>query len=101
MNDEHESEIERQEHGRGGYRRGRGHSRSAGRAGRETAADPGAAFASEVLERLAAMKKDDRASFEALRAQLKSAGCRVTALDEAIAEEREVLVGAGRHRPTY
>ena len=33
------------------------------------------------------MKKDDRAAFEALRAQLKSAGCRVTALDEAIAEE--------------
>jgi hypothetical protein len=39
-----------------------------------------------VLERLAATKKDDRAAFEALRAQLKSAGCRVTALDEAIAE---------------
>jgi hypothetical protein len=27
------------------------------------------------------MKKDDRAAFEALRAQLKSTGCRVTALD--------------------
>ena len=53
----------------------------------KTASDPGAAFTPEVLERLAAMKKDDRAAFEALRAQLKSAGCRVTALDEAIAEE--------------
>jgi hypothetical protein len=59
----------------------------------KTAADPGAAFTPEVLERLAATKKDDRAAFEALRAQLKSAGCRVTALDEAIAEE-------GGRRPT-
>jgi len=61
----------------------------------ETAADPGAAFAPEALERLAAMKKDDRASFEALRAQLKSAGCRVTALDEAIAEESGDFGGRG------
>jgi hypothetical protein len=37
------------------------------------------------LERLAALKREDRASFEALRAQLKKAGCRLTALDEAIA----------------
>ena len=59
----------------------------------KTASDPGAAFTPEVLERLAAMKKDERAAFEALRAQLKSAGCRVTALDEAIAEE-------GGRRPT-
>ena len=49
--------------------------------------DPGAPFAPEVLERLAALKKDDRPAFESLRAQLKEAGCRVTALDEAIAEE--------------
>ena len=35
----------------------------------KTAADPGAAFAPEVLERLAALKKEDRAAFEALRAQ--------------------------------
>jgi hypothetical protein len=47
------------------------------------------------LERLAAMKKDDRAAFEALRAQLKSAGCRVTALDEAIAEESGDVGGRG------
>jgi hypothetical protein len=53
-----------------------------------TALDPGAAFRPEVLERLAALKKEDRAAFEALRAQLKSVGCRVTALDEAIAAAR-------------
>ena len=55
----------------------------------------------EVLERLAALKKDDRAAFEALRAQLKKAGCRVTALDEAIAEEsgdtRRARADAGRY----
>jgi len=49
--------------------------------------DPGAAFTPEVLERLTALKKDDRAAFELLRSKLKKAGCRVTALDEAIAEE--------------
>jgi hypothetical protein len=49
------------------------------------ALDAGAAFGPEVLERLAALKKGDRAAFEVLRAQLKSAGCRVTALDEAVA----------------
>ena len=60
-----------------------------------TGSDPGAAFALEVLERLSAMKKDDRAAFEALRAQLKSAGCRVTALDEAIAEKSGDVGGRG------
>ena len=49
-----------------------------------TASDPGAPFEPDALERLAALKKDDRAAFEALRAQLKGAGVRVTALDEAI-----------------
>lgn len=53
----------------------------------QTATDPGAAFMPEVLERLAKMQKEDRAAFEMLRSQLKKAGCRVTALDEAIAEE--------------
>ena len=53
----------------------------------KTRIDPGAPFTPEVLERLAALKKDDRAAFEKLRAQLKAAGCRVTALDEALAEE--------------
>ncbi len=62
-----------------------------------TAADPGAPFAPEALERLTALKKDDRAAFEALRAQLKKASCRVTALDEAIAEE---IGDIGRRGPT-
>jgi hypothetical protein len=53
----------------------------------KTTTDPGAPFAPDALEWLAVLKKDDRAAFEALRAQLKSAGCRVTALDEAIAED--------------
>jgi hypothetical protein len=52
----------------------------------KTAADPGAAFV-QVLERLAALKREDRAVFEALRSKLKKAGCRLIALDEAIAEE--------------
>ena len=58
--------------------------------------DPGAAFTSEVLERLAALKKEDRARFETLRKQLKNAGCRVTELDKAIAE----TTGDGRRKPT-
>ena len=57
--------------------------------------DPGVAFVPEVLERLAALKKEDRAAFEALRAQLKKAGCRVTALDEAIGEENGDTGGRG------
>ena len=59
------------------------------------AADPGAAFTSEVLERLATLTKDDRAAFELLRSKLKKAGCRVTALDEAIAEESGKVGGRG------
>ncbi|MGO8841875.1 MAG: hypothetical protein ACLQF1_12320 [Methyloceanibacter sp.] len=61
------------------------------------AIDPGAPFAPDVLEQLAALKKNDRAAFEALRAQLKEAGCRVTSLDEAIAEQRGDTVA---HKPT-
>src|SRR5262249_25581280 len=38
-------------------------------------------------ERLRALKKEHPAAFEALRAQLKKAGCRVTQLDRAIARE--------------
>jgi hypothetical protein len=60
-----------------------------------TATDPGAPFAPDTLARLAALKKDDRAAFEALRAQLKGAGARVTALDEAIAEENGDTGGRG------
>ena len=60
-----------------------------------TATDPGAPFAPDTLVRLAALKKDDRAAFEGLRAQLKSAGARVTVLDEAIAEEDGDIGGRG------
>ena len=52
-----------------------------------TATDPGAPFAPDTLARLVALKKDDRAAFEALRAELKGTRARVTAVDEAIAEE--------------
>lgn len=61
-----------------------------------SAKDPGAAFTSEVLDRLVTLKAEDRASFEALRARLKKVGCRVTALDEAMAEES----GDGGRGPT-
>ena len=60
-----------------------------------TATDPGAPFAPDAVERLATLKKDDRAAFEALRARLKSAGCRVTALDETIAAENGETGGRG------
>lgn len=60
-----------------------------------TGTDPGAAFAPKALERLAALKRDDRPAFEALRAQLKKASCRVTALDDAIAEESGEASGRG------
>jgi hypothetical protein len=60
-----------------------------------TKSHPGAAFVPEVLERLAELKRDDRAAFEALRAQLKGAGCRVTALDQAMAEEIGEAGGRG------
>jgi hypothetical protein len=49
--------------------------------------DPGVPFAPEALKQLAALKKDDRATFETLRARLKAAGCRVGELDAAIAKE--------------
>ena len=42
------------------------------------------------------LKKDDRAAFESLRNQLKDAGCRVAALDEAVAEASGV---PGRRNP--
>ena len=61
----------------------------------KTTAHPGWPFNPEVLERLAALKKDDRAAFEALRTQLKKVGCRVAALDEAIAKESGDTGGRG------
>ena len=60
-----------------------------------TTADPGAAFTPEILERLGALRRDDRAAFEALRAQLKKAGCRVTALDQTMAEQSGEAGGRG------
>jgi hypothetical protein len=53
----------------------------------KTTTDPAAPFMPEVLEQLAALKKQDRAAFELLRSMLKESGCRITALDAAIAEE--------------
>jgi len=50
-------------------------------------ADPGAPFEPEVLESLVALRQENQARFEGLRAQLKRAGCRVTALDKALGEE--------------
>ena len=61
----------------------------------QTAADSGAPFAPEAVAALAALKKNDRAAFEALRTRLKSAGCRVTALDEAITEKSGHIGGRG------
>ena len=62
-----------------------------------TAIDPGAPFAPDAVERLAVLKTDDRAAFEALRAQLKKAGCRVTELDRAITGDSG---GTGGRDPT-
>jgi hypothetical protein len=52
---------------------------------RTAGGDVGAPFAQEVIERLVELKQRDRAAFEALRAQLKRAGCRVGGLDAALA----------------
>jgi hypothetical protein len=57
--------------------------------------DVGAPFKPDVLERLADLKKSDRASFEVIRSGLKKSGCRITALDEAIAEELGESGGRG------
>ncbi len=48
---------------------------------------PGAPFAPNVLRDLAALKQANRVVFETLRTRLKRAGCRVTVLDDLIAEE--------------
>ena len=64
-----------------------------------TAKDVSAPFAPETLRRLAALKKEDRAAFEGLRSQLKKAGCRVIALDEAI-DGVEENAGVRGHKPT-
>jgi hypothetical protein len=59
--------------------------------------DPGVAFSPDVLERLAALMREDRAAFETLRAKLKQAGCRVTQLERAIVEDDR---GTEGRRPT-
>ena len=64
----------------------------------KTATDPAAPFMPEVLQQLAALKKQDRAAFELLRSMLKKTRCRVTALDEAIAEESG---DTGGRRPSH
>jgi hypothetical protein len=61
--------------------------------------DAGAPFTSDVLQRLAALKTEDRATFEALRAELKRAGVRVVALDELSADESEEDSGRGPKQP--
>ena len=50
------------------------------------AIDAGAPFQPEVLKALAYLKQENSPAFESLRALLKRNGCRVAALDEAIAE---------------
>jgi hypothetical protein len=45
----------------------------------KTASDPGAAFAPEVLERLATLRQDDRAAFEALTEALAAMAITVPA----------------------
>jgi hypothetical protein len=53
----------------------------------QVASDPGAPYTPEAVASLAKLRKENRAGFEVLRSRLKNAGCRVTALDEAIDDE--------------
>lgn len=59
-----------------------------------TAADAGAPFEPDIVARLAKLKARDPAAFESLRAALRKVGCRVAALDAAIAGAN----GAGGRR---
>jgi hypothetical protein len=52
-----------------------------------TRTDSGAPFAPDVLNRLAELKRTDLSAFETFRSELKEAGCRLTALDEALAKK--------------
>jgi hypothetical protein len=61
----------------------------------KTTTDPGAPFMPDALEALCALKKDNRSTFETLRSRLKEAGCRVTVLDDAIADENGDVDGRG------
>src|SRR5262249_20640437 len=58
--------------------------------------EPSAPFTPDALRRLVTLKKEDRAAFEGLRAKLKGS-CRVTALDEVIAE---AIGDTGGRRPS-
>jgi hypothetical protein len=53
------------------------------------------ALSNDLRQHRQSPKKDNRAAFEGLRSQLKKAGCRVTALDDAIAEETGETGGRG------
>jgi len=48
--------------------------------------DPGAPFEPETMEAIVALKKNDRAAFEALRKSLKDAGVRMTGFNEFLKE---------------
>ena len=54
---------------------------------KRVADNPGVPFIPDVLARLCELRREDLPAFEGLRARLKKAGCRVTALDAAMAEE--------------
>jgi hypothetical protein len=62
-----------------------------------TAADAGAPLSPDVLTALAALKRENPAAFETLRAQLKKVGCRVGGLDKALRAEAGASEG-GRGR---
>jgi hypothetical protein len=55
----------------------------------KTAADPSAPFDPATLKRLASLQVVDLRAFEQLRAKLKGNGCRLKALDDAIAGESD------------
>jgi hypothetical protein len=55
--------------------------------------NPGAPYEPNVLESLSALKGRDRATFEVLRSKLKDAGCRVTALDDAMTDNSGCVGG--------
>jgi hypothetical protein len=60
-----------------------------------TKEDLGAPFEPEVLELLQTLKNEDRAAFEAFRAKLKKTGCRISALDGAVADKSGGAGGRG------
>ena len=60
-----------------------------------TKTDPGAPFTPEALVLLVKLKAEDAATFEAVRVQLKAAGCRMGALDEALAQQAGTGGGSG------